>query len=226
MVVGINESFFNSVTIENNSIQLSNGMTGIHLQATDVPGCSGPIVSNNTVTGSGLSAIFLGKAFDETAAGTANITCADANLQGFEATSEDTSNPDSPAAYVYLWDDTYNNTGTKICVPADTTYSEFIRDLGVDNDFKPDCSGIAMIGYLVQKVKGFNLQHGLDNSLETKLSNALDSLSAANAERRQDAVNKINAFIAECVAQRGKKLAVAQADELIADARDIIAVLH
>jgi hypothetical protein len=224
-VFGTNESFFNSVTVENNNIQLSNGMTGIHLDGTDVPGCSGPIVSHNTVTGSGLSAIFLGKAPDETAAGTANITCADVNLQGFEATSADTSNPDSPAAYVYLWDDTHNNTGTKICVPADTAYSEFIRDLGVDNDFKPDCSGVAMIGYLVQKVKSFNLQQGIDNSLEAKLSNALDSLNAANARQRRDAVNKLNAFIAECLAQRGKKLTAAQADELIADAGEIIAVL-
>jgi hypothetical protein len=201
-------------------------MAGIHLHGTDVPGCSGPIVSNNTVTGSGLSAIFLGRALDETAAGTANITCADNDLQGFEATSADTSNPDLPAAYVYLWDDTYNNTGTKICVPADTTYSEFIRDLGVDNDFKPDCSGIAMIGYLVEKVKSFNLQHSIDNSLEKKLSNALDSLNWSHAERRQDAVNKLNAFIAECLAQREKKLTAAQADDLITDAREIIAVLH
>jgi hypothetical protein len=224
-VIGHNESFFSSVTVENNNIQLGNGMTGIQLHGTDVPGCSGPILSNNTVTGSGLSAIFLGNALDETAAGTANITCTDVNLQGFEATSADTSNPDSPAAYVYLGDDTYNNTGTKICVPADTTYSEFIRDLGVNNDFKPDCSGTAMIGYLVQKVKSFNLQHGIDNSLETKLSNALDSLNAANARQRRDAVNKLNAFIAECLAQRGKKLTAAQADELIADAGEIIAVL-
>jgi len=225
-VVGTNGSFFGSVTVENNDIQLSNGMAGIHLHGTDVPGCSGPIVSNNTVTGSGLSAIFLGRALDETAAGTANITCADNDLQGFEATSADTSNPDLPAAYVYLWDDTYNNTGTKICVPADTTYSEFIRDLGVDNDFKPDCSGIAMIGYLVEKVKSFNLQHSIDNSLEKKLSNALDSLNWSHAERRQDAVNKLNAFIAECLAQREKKLTAAQADDLITDAREIIAVLH
>jgi hypothetical protein len=38
-------------------------------------------------------------------------------------------------------------------------------------------------------------------------------------------ISKLNAFINECQAQSGNKLTTAQADELIADARAIIALL-
>ena len=130
-----------------------------------------------------------------------------------------------PAAYVYLGSDTHNNTGTKICVPATTTYSEFIRDLGTDNDFEPSCSAIAMTGYLIEKVNQFNLQQSLGNSLERQLRNVLGSLTAADSDQRQDATNMLNAFINECEAQSGKKLTVDQAQELVAVANDIITTL-
>ena len=61
---------------------------------------------------------------------------------------------------------------------------------------------------------------------DQKLINALSSLNAANANVRQDAINKLQAFINDCQAQSGKQLTVAQANELIADARDIITDLQ
>ena len=46
--------------------------------------------------------------------------------------------------------------------------------------------------------------------------------TAANAEQRADAANRLSAFINLCDAQRGKSLTDAQADILIADAQAII----
>lgn len=66
-----------------------------------------------------------------------------------------------------------------------------------------------------------NLQQGIDNSFDTKLKNALASLEALNAEKRDDAINKLYAFINEVEAQREKKLTNEQADYLIAGAQAI-----
>ncbi len=74
-------------------------------------------------------------------------------------------------------------------------------------------------------VASYNLQQGIANSLDTKLQNAQAALVAANAGQRQDAQNKILAFISAVEAQRGKQLTSAQADSLIAGAIRILAVL-
>jgi hypothetical protein len=78
---------------------------------------------------------------------------------------------------------------------------------------------------LISTVEGLNLQQGIENSLDAKLQNAKDSLAAANAGLREDAVNKLQAFINACEAQRDKALTSEQADELIAMANAIIASL-
>ena len=70
-----------------------------------------------------------------------------------------------------------------------------------------------------------NLQRGIDNSLDAKLSNALASLEAFNAEKRNDTINKLYAFINEVEAQRGNKITNEQADLLIAKALAIIELL-
>lgn len=75
---------------------------------------------------------------------------------------------------------------------------------------------------LVITVEGFNLQQGIENSLDQKLQNAVDSLNAENAGNRQDAINKLNAFISSVEAQRGNQLTNSQADLLIAAANKII----
>jgi sugar lactone lactonase YvrE len=82
-----------------------------------------------------------------------------------------------------------------------------------------------VIGELINLVESFNLQQGIANSLDAKLQNAFDALEAANASQRQDAVNKLQAFINGVEAQRGKVLTDAQADQLLALAQSILSVL-
>jgi PKD repeat protein len=81
------------------------------------------------------------------------------------------------------------------------------------------------IQLLAQMVQSFNFQQGISNSLDSKLQNAFDALEAANAQQRQDADNKMQAFIQAVEGQRGKEITSAQADQLIALAQRILAVL-
>lgn len=75
-------------------------------------------------------------------------------------------------------------------------------------------------------VQELNLKQGIASSLDAKLQNVRDSLTAANAGQREDAVNKLQAFINACEAQRGKELIIGQADMLIAAANNIITMLQ
>ncbi len=74
-------------------------------------------------------------------------------------------------------------------------------------------------------VAGFNLKQGIANSLDSKLQNALDAYEAANAGNRQDAANKLMAFINAVEAQRDQTITSEQADQLVAVARRILSVL-
>lgn len=81
------------------------------------------------------------------------------------------------------------------------------------------------IDALSDLVASFNFQQGISNSLDAKLENVQEALQAANAGQRGDAANKLNAFINAVNAQRGNEITDAQADELIALAMRILAVL-
>ena len=78
---------------------------------------------------------------------------------------------------------------------------------------------------LMDKVVGYNLQQGISSALDAKLDATLESAVAENQDRRQDAVQHLEAFKSLCEAQRGKKLTDAQADDLVASADAIIAAL-
>ena len=78
---------------------------------------------------------------------------------------------------------------------------------------------------LIGIVEDMNLQQGIANSLDAKLEAVQDALVAANAGVREDAVNKLEAFINSVEAQRGKALTDSQADELVIYAGLIIAAL-
>lgn len=82
-----------------------------------------------------------------------------------------------------------------------------------------------LIQDLIDYVNTLNLDQGIDNSLDAKLQNARDALEAANAGQRQDAVNKMNAFISAVEAQSGKAIPSEDADDLIDLAVDIILLL-
>jgi len=81
------------------------------------------------------------------------------------------------------------------------------------------------IDVLIGIVEDMNLQQGIGNSFDVKLEAVQDALVAANAGVREDAVNKLGAFVNAVEAQRGKQLTDAQAHELVIYADWIIAVL-
>ena len=82
-----------------------------------------------------------------------------------------------------------------------------------------------LIEQLIDDVEDLNLKQGIDNSLDAKLQNALEALEAANAGQRQDAVNKIQAFISAVEAQSSKAILEADANALIGSALLIIDLL-
>ena len=79
---------------------------------------------------------------------------------------------------------------------------------------------------LIALVESFNLQQGLENSLDTKLANLQAALDASNAGQRQNAINLLQAFLNEVEAQRGKKLTDEQADMLVMEVNRILATLQ
>ncbi len=81
---------------------------------------------------------------------------------------------------------------------------------------------IGRVEILQSLVNSFNLGAGTANSLLSKLQAEQASLSAGNT---RSACNQLNAFVHEVQAQSGKHLSVAQANQLIAAATGIRAVL-
>jgi hypothetical protein len=79
---------------------------------------------------------------------------------------------------------------------------------------------------IIDTVETFNLQQGIDNSLDTQLDAALQALDDVNQNNDLPAVNALRAFIDAVVeVQRGEQLTDAQADELVGWARSIIDTL-
>jgi hypothetical protein len=102
-----------------------------------------------------------------------------------------------------------------------------------------DASGnVAAIGFFVtvvgpqdqltqlsNLVEQMNLQQGIENSLDSKLANAQAALAAAQAGDLATACNLLDAFINDVKAQTGKKITLAEANQLILAADRIKAVL-
>ncbi len=84
---------------------------------------------------------------------------------------------------------------------------------------------VAQLSNLISLVGTFNNPFGKTNSLDTKLQNAIDALSAMKGGNASSACNLLSAFINEAQAQSGNKLTVAQANLLIESANRIRAVL-
>jgi probable HAF family extracellular repeat protein len=80
----------------------------------------------------------------------------------------------------------------------------------------------AMIDDLIGIVEGFDLPHGIETSLLTKLRNALDALAAGDTAT---ACDLLGAFVHETRAQSGKKIDADDAARLIASAEQIRATL-
>ena len=117
-------------------------------------------------------------------------------------------------------------TGSGIPISVPVKYLMITTDTApVRLDAISPADPVAMINALVAKVASFNLQQGIDNSLDAKLEAALQALEDVNANNDAAAVNKLQAFISEVEAQRAKKITDTQATALVADAQAIIAVL-
>lgn len=85
---------------------------------------------------------------------------------------------------------------------------------------------VSAIENLVSTVEEMNLAHGIENSLDVKLQNAIDALNAAGSGYVAYTISKLQAFINECQAQSGKKLTIVQANQLIAEANRIMTILQ
>ena len=94
---------------------------------------------------------------------------------------------------------------------AEASFNVYVKDAG------------AQLGDLLAKLKGYGLTpKGAEQSLAVKLNAALAGLASSD---NAAACSALQSFLAEVAAQRGKKLTVAQADSLTADARRICSVL-
>jgi len=82
---------------------------------------------------------------------------------------------------------------------------------------------IQAIEDLIKTVKSLGLHHGIENSLVKKLEGAIKALERGNDEA---AIGKLNAFIKEVGAQRGKKIAEEDAIYLTEAAETIIAAIE
>jgi hypothetical protein len=78
---------------------------------------------------------------------------------------------------------------------------------------------------LVENITALNLQQGISNSLDAKLQNVSRALEDLNQKNDQSAINSLEAFISEVTAQSGKEISIAEADELISSAQDIIELI-
>ena len=81
------------------------------------------------------------------------------------------------------------------------------------------------IGDLVEQVLALNIDNGISNSLDAKLSAALSAIDDMNAGNDVAAINSLMAFINAVEAQRGKKIEEGDACDLIQSADAIIVQL-
>jgi parallel beta-helix repeat protein len=98
-----------------------------------------------------------------------------------------------------------------------------IIDIGAYEVQLPD--PVELLLYLVDQINGLNLQHGIANSLQSKLDTVLRLLEDGSENNDVASVNILQAFINALEAQRGGKIPQIDADALIAAAQEIIELL-
>jgi hypothetical protein len=81
---------------------------------------------------------------------------------------------------------------------------------------------VQAIGDLVDKVTALHLPKGTEKGLLTKLDGSIKKLEDGNLNNDKAAIGKLQAFITEVEAFRGKQLSDEQVDSLIAAASDVI----
>lgn len=81
------------------------------------------------------------------------------------------------------------------------------------------------IDLLIEHLKALNLNNGIENSFDAKLDAAQRALDDLNQNDNAAACGSLEAFINEVEAQRGKKISEVEAEELIYEAEQIIAMI-
>jgi len=89
----------------------------------------------------------------------------------------------------------------------------------------PPAHPLVLLVPLAAAVIDLNLDQGIENSLVAKLESAFQKLDDDNPNNDGAAVNKLEAFINQLEAQSGKKIDPGDADNLIAAAEEIVALL-
>ncbi len=104
-----------------------------------------------------------------------------------------------------------------------------------DDPFAPGCRFLTsrlvsasvdeLLNDLVDQTIGLNLQQGISNRVDAKLSSALGALDDLNEDNDIAAVNSLQAFIEAVETQSGTEIDAADAADLIAAAQEIIDLL-
>jgi hypothetical protein len=128
-----------------------------------------------------------------------------------------------------VWDPAINNLGDVVFVAPYEQADESEKLLWSQGLFLLKAPSVPeeetpgeMLVDLIEDVESINLDNGISSSLDAKLENAVDAFLADNAEQREDAVNKLEAFIKSVEAQKGKKISEDEADYLVESANKII----
>jgi hypothetical protein len=96
----------------------------------------------------------------------------------------------------------------------------FVKRLEVTSD------PVVLLQALINFVNDADLQHGIRNSLVSKLTGALNKLNDNNPNNDGAAVNMIEAFLEAVNAQRGKKIPEDVADRMLTEAHTILDLLN
>ena len=97
-----------------------------------------------------------------------------------------------------------------------------IFNAGSAGKCKPNVLPPELIQALIEKTALFEFRVGIENALSAKLEAALASLEAD----RPSSIQQLEAFINQVEALRGRVASDAEADELTADAREVIAAIQ
>ncbi len=121
------------------------------------------------------------------------------------------------------WQDSTVNVDTinKLICGETTSLSPFAI---VDATEAPD--PVLMMLELMDAVTALNLAHGIDNSLDAKLDNAVDTFGDVIEQNDGAAISSMGSFISAVNAQSGNQIPTTDAADLIDFAEDIIAVLQ
>ncbi len=190
-------------------------------------GNKGSVVKGNRLRSDGLPQIELFNSRELTVEGNSSLPDSNSNsgilLSGTSSSNTfhniDFSRLTVTGAYVSCGTGTSQNAGTGILVPT-CDPGIWLADQGLNNAFE-----FLAMPCLLDKLESCGLEPGIKNSLEAKLKRAMDLLDRTSNGSVTGAIGALNAFMSECRAQSGKKIPGEQAEDLIAYARKIRAVL-